>query len=457
MRFNKKRLVAGIAVIAMACTVVPAFATTPIVSIASVEIHDGTTYGAPIVPVDPVTSVATVTSANVIKVTATVTNPVAEAQVSILSCASGEEVLTNDNIQYIEQEAIFDGGNAVFEFRPRELEPGDYIVKVGTTDATDVAQFTYTVEVADKTMAVTSNTTYPANLIVDTTFSITNLNVALAEDAIKRDGTPLVKDTDYTLTQDLEAGTAVLIIKKAAIPDTPATYNYTIDAEGYNQATATIVVTEKETEIVDKEAAQGALDEVVADLFNDPTETDGKFSIDLSGHKSTADGTEKNVTFVVNKMSGGVTLNDGKLEFEFVEGVTAFVGKAQITAKVGLDVTTIKEVYFVPGDTKIGFGNITALDNNLADAFGAGVANEAFAAWMEVPENATAVSDAKLKAIAVATGRMKPDEIAQSDETLDYNRKDDISLNEYNIYRKMVEGFTGFDIEKVQENRPSAQ
>lgn len=448
MKFSGKKVVALIIALMMCSAMVTSFATetTPSIDITSVKILNSAS--------EPGTEVAdlsnvSLTAEQMLQVTATVAN-VENAQISFMSYANGAAAYTDSTIQYLDQKPAVDNA-ATFTFRPR-LTTGAFVAMTGATEVTVADSFNYTVIEAKADMTVTGSVTYPANTIVDTILTIDAVINEIA--SVKIGSTVLTAETDYTVATG-ETTTAVTI-KAAAIPTEVGTYTVTISADGYNDGTATIKINHADVVIPDEdiENAQTQLDIAVESLETVNKEEDGGYTIDISDKNVTVGEEQMTVIFTASNKSAGITEEGGKLKFTPAAD-TPFVGKATVTATLASNVTVVKDVYFIPEGTAIGFGNVTALDNNLADAFKpTGTDEEKKAAFTEwVGSNQSAVKAAKDIALAVAAGRTDKSAIAQASQTLSFDGDDVITLNEYNIYRKMVEGFDGYDIVIVNNQR----
>lgn len=461
MKFSGKKVVALIIALMMCSTMVVGFADgeTAKIEITKVEVlNSADSVAGEYTDLDSAT--IRLTEAQLLRVTAEVTG-VEDAQISFMSYADDAVEYTDATIQYLDQKAA-SGGVATFTFRPRSARTGTFVAMTGATSITVADSFDYTVVAADKDMMVKGGKTYYANMIADTTLTITGVieeitSVTLGE-------TPLSAETDYTVETNETAGTTSVTIKADAIPTTTGTYTVTISAEGYKDGTAEIKVLPALEEL-DKEnvaEAEKALDTTIEETLEKPdVDDEGNYTIDLSDQTVTVAGTEQTITFEIEHRDAGVEEKDGNLVFNPNAENAPFVGKATVKVTMAANVTTTKEVYIIPQNTTISYGNVTALTGSSIkdDAFdltkleGATdeAKNESFNAW--VADNKQAVTDAKIKALAIGAGRADADTIAAADDTLNFNRDDVISLNEYNIYRKMMNGFKDYGIVDVNNAR----
>jgi len=464
MKKTLKQLFASVIALAMICSMVTAFATNTVV-IESIEVlKEGEEN--PVVTFAATADNIALKQDQLLKVTLHLEggDPAAileSGDITFLSYKDGTEpsALADGTIQYIDQGSVAtaEGNKVVVTFRPRvTLGTGTFEAKAGGTEAA-VETFDYEVTNADVNMTVSGGATFYDEQEEDVVFT-TNVPNDGSISAVKIGGVALVPETDYTL--DTTGEYIKVTVLQAKVDDLAVgTHTVTISADGFVDGTGTIKINEQEYEVPEDSIgdAQMGLDSALEDALQTDIAPDGEgiFSVALDNVKVEVDGVEKKVEFTLESASAGVALDEaGNLTYTPGEG-TPFVGKAKIEAKVGTNVSVVKDVYFIPADTKIGFGNVTALDNNLADAFKPeGTDDEkkaAFAAFLAA--NDDAVKIAKDFALAVAAGRADTDTIAQATETLSFNGDDVITLNEYNIYRKMVEGFNGYDIVTVNNKR----
>jgi len=467
MKKTLKQLFASVIALAMICSMVTAFATNTVV-IESIEVlKEGEEN--PVVTFAATADNIALKQDQLLKVTLHLEggDPAAileSGDITFLSYKDGTEpsALADGTIQYIDQGSVAtaEGNKVVVTFRPRvTLGTGTFEAKAGGTEAA-VETFDYEVTNADVNMTVSGGATFYDEQEEDVVFT-TNVPNDGSISAVKIGGVALVPETDYTLDKTGEY--IKVTVLQAKVDDLAVgTHTVTISADGFVDGTGTIKINEQEYVVPDdnKDEAQAGLDSALNDaLQTDIAPVDGSFTVSgLNNVTVSVGGEEKSVEFTLDTTAStpGVALDeDGNLTYTPEEGVSPFVGKAKIEAKVGTNVSIVKDVYFIPADTKIGFGNVTALDNNLADAFKpTGSDDEKKAAFADfLTANEAAIKTADDLALAVAAGRAETDTIAQATETLSFNGDNVITLNEYNIYRKMVGGFTGFDIVTVTRER----
>lgn len=469
MKKTLKQLFASLIVLAMIFSMVTAFATNTVV-IESIEVlEDG--------EVNPVATFAataddiTLKQDQLLKVTLSLKDsenaPLNDGDITFLSYVkdTATNALADTNIQYIDQGSVAttQDNKVVVTFRPRTTinnSIGFFEAKVGGTDATAV-DFEYEVTSADVNMTVSGGAAFYDEQEANVEFT-TNVLSTGSISAVKIGADALTVDTDYTLdTTGDYIKVTVLQAKVATLA--VGTHTVTISADGFVDGTGTIKINEKEYVVPDddKDEAQSGLGTALGGAINTDIapEEDGSFVVSgLNDVTVNVGGQDKKVEFTLDTTAStpGVAIDEaGNLTYTPVQGESPFVGKAKIEAKVGSNVSVVKDVYFIPAGVTIGFGNVTALDNSLADAFKPEGTDdekiEAFEAW--VAANEGPVKAAKDLALAVAAGRAEADTIAQATETLSFNGDEIITLNEYNIYRKMVEGFNGYDIVTVNSKR----
>ncbi len=203
MKICGKKLIAGAAALAMACSMVGGFAAENTVSITKVEIlNDGAEATVAKTFDNPTAETAGIalTPSQLMRVTAVLkdSTPAAVAgEISFLSNISGENVtLDNSTIQYVDQQN-YDGSTAVqITFRPRTTIGtaglGSFVAKAGGTDVAIAATFNYSVAEAkkDMTFAATTSTSIAPNGTVSFTLKEGEANVEGAEVGIRRNNVP---------------------------------------------------------------------------------------------------------------------------------------------------------------------------------------------------------------------------------------------------------------------------
>ncbi len=439
MKTIAKRLFATVLALALMCTMVTGFAANT-ASVETIKIYDN---GEAVKTYDSTTTFDNieVTEGQLIEVTAKLTdaemNALEEGDLTFLSRIVSEAGLSNNTIHYVAQATVNANGKATFTFRPRtSVGFGVAVANVGGTDVEEAETFSYDVKKAIVTLNLKADgaTSIQEN---DTTTNIAftlenyasgDLTVELGEDALE-------KDVEYTID-----GTTLTILNKA-IPKDVDNYTLKVTGTGYTEATATISVTKKsvtpDDPIEDEEQSDNAQD-VVNGL--DFAIVDNKVILETEVNIA-PEGEEE---FIVQLTNAVDTKNDPALSYDVVSGVieytpgiedAPFVSKATVTVSVTStpEINKTETIYFIhPNTTEIAFGNVTAIA--AADGTDAFAKKETFENL--ITNNKTELLATRAQALNVVLGRKAN---IVSNDTIDYDGDTTITLNEYRIFKLMLD------------------
>ena len=436
MKICGKKLIAGAAALAMACSMVGGFAAENTVSITKVEIlNDGaeTTVAKTVENPTAATEGIALTTAQLMRVTAVLKNGDANTagEISFLSNINGSETLDNSTIQYVDQQTYTAGENEVvtITFRPRTTigtsGVGTFVAKAGGTDVATAATFNYSVEAPKSNMTFTATT--PTSIKPNQTVSFTlkdgetNVEGATVSAAVAG-GTPInavYADGVYTITF-AEAGT----------------YTVTATKEGYNTPT-TITVSVAENTTVPEEEKEAVINSL-KDGLNGVTQGAAESTLpDKAG--------AYNISYTIDATEGKVNKTDNKLSL--ADGV--FAAKVTVTANIGETISEQKVIYLVrDATTNISFGNLALISTTAGE--------DAFASTEKL--NAASVDDVaknaiKVEALNYALDRAVP--ISAIKSAIDYDMNNDVTLSEYRMLKLLFEGNENFTADKLTAQRSS--
>ena len=453
MKICGKKLIAGAAALAMAmaCSPIGGFATENSVLITNIEIlNDGAdTAVASYAATD---SGIKLTTAQLMRVTAELKDSTPAniaGEISFLSNFGGENVtLDNSTIQYVDQQT-YDGATAVtITFRPRTTITdngiGTFVAKAGGTDVATAATFNYTVEAPKSNMTADQNSkeiTVGENvtftLTPDSSLAISNLKV--------KEG-----------TNDITVSFAENVITIPADALTMGTHTFVISADGYNDISVTVVVKAKPQETIDPSDTDDVNNGIQSALTPEPAQSDdGSFTFTdkITGTSETVYTIDYSVS---NEDAQKVDIAGSKITLK--NGV--FAAKVQLTAKVA-DVTETKQVYLIPKDVTVSYGNLELISTGDGkDAFApANVANQE--AFMEVVNtNTSSILAARTEALNLT---LKPETYANNPialDAIDFDYDGTVVLAEYRIFKLMLENdsihnFAAVNSARAKYTKPS--
>lgn len=427
MKICGKKLIAGAAALAMACSMVGGFAAENTVSITKVEIlNDGaeTTVAKTVENPTAATEGIALTTAQLMRVTAVLKSGEANTagEISFLSNINGSETLDNSTIQYVDQQTYTAGENEVvtITFRPRTTITnngiGTFVAKAGGTDVATAATFNYSVEAPKSNMTFTATTPTSIKPGQSVSFSLkdgeTNVEGATVSAAVAG-GTPInavYADGVYTITF-AEAGT----------------YTVTATKEGYNTPTTITVNVVKNTTVPDedKPGVEGNLSNALNGIAQ------GGVSATLPG-QAAGTGTNYDIAYTVSAPVGKATYNEADKTITLNDGV--FAAKVTVTANIGETISEQKVIYLVRDpNADIAFGNLGLVSTDSgSDAF----ADDA--AFANV-RGTTDVTLTQAEALNYALGRK---DITESPikTAIDYDKDGYVVLAEYRMFKLMLEG-----------------
>lgn len=435
MKICGKKLIAGAAALAMACSMVGGFAAENTVSITKVEIlNDGAeatvakTFDKPTAE----TAGIALSPSQLMRVTAVLKSGEANTagEISFLSNISDSQTLDNSTIQYVDQQTYTAGENEVvtITFRPRttigQSGIGTFVAKAGGTDVATAATFNYTVAEAkkDMTFAATTSTSIAPNGTVSFTLKEGEANVEGAE----------VKAVSGETTYPAAYADGMYTITFAAA----GTYTVTATKDGYNTPT-TITVSVVENTTVPEEEKEEVTNSLKEGLNRVTQGTAESTLPDKAG--------VYNISYTIDATEGKVNKTDNKLSL--ADGV--FAAKVTVNANIGETISEQKVIYLVRDNTKnISFGNLALVSTaDGADAFasttalsGANVAS-------------TVINEIKVDALNFALDRATPDSAIQS--AIDYDMNNDVTLSEYRMLKLLFEGNENFTADKLTAQRSS--
>lgn len=422
MKICGKKLIAGAAALAMACSMVGGFAAENTVSITNIEIlNDGSdTAVASYAPTD---SGIKLTTAQLMRVTAELKDSTPAniaGEISFLSNCGGENVtLDNSTIQYVDQQT-YDGTTAVtITFRPRTTINnggiGTFVAKAGGTDVATAATFNYTVETPKSNMTFTATTSTSIKPNESVSFEVKNTDGTAISGATLSATTGAEGFTPLTATTG-DNGAASITFAAAG------TYTVTATKDGYNTPTTiTVSVVENTTVPEDKK------EEVTNGL------KDGLNNVQQGASESTLPSKvgDYDVEYTITVPDNKITQGENNT-ISLKEGV--FAAKVTVTAKVGEDIEEQKVIYLVRDpNADIAFGNLGLVSTDSgSDAFADDVA------FANV-RGTTDVTLTRAEALNYALGRK---DITESPikTAIDYDKDGYVVLAEYRMFKLMLEG-----------------
>ena len=457
MKICGKKLIAGAAALAMACSMVGGFAAENTVSITKVEIlNDGAEATVAKTFDNPTAETAGIalTPSQLMRVTAVLkdSTPAAVAgEISFLSNISGENVtLDNSTIQYVDQQTYMAGENEVvtITFRPRttigQSGIGTFVAKAGGTDVATAATFNYTVEAPKSNMTADQNSK-EITVGENVTFTLTpDSSLAIANLKVKEG------------TNDITVSFAENVITIPADALTTGTHTFVISADGYNDISVTVVVKAKPQETINPSDTNDVNNGIENALTPEPTQSDdGSFTFTdkITGTSETVYTIDYSVS---NEDAQKVDIAGSKITLK--DGV--FAAKVQLTAKVA-DVTETKQVYLIPKDVTVSYGNLELISTGDGkDAFApANVANQE--AFMEVVNtNTSSILAARTEALNLT---LKPETYANNPialDAIDFDYDGTVVLAEYRIFKLMLENdsihnFAAVNSARAKYTKPS--
>lgn len=461
MKICGKKLIAGAAALAMAmaCSPIGGFATENSVSITKVEIlNDGTEATVAKTVENPTaeTTGITLTTAQLMRVTAVLKSGEANTagEISFLSNISDSQTLDNSTIQYVDQQTYTAGENDVvtITFRPRTTigsgeqknGTGTFIAKAGGTDVATAATFNYTVEAPKSNMTADQNSK-EITVGENVTFTLTpDSSLAIANLKVKEG------------TNDITVSFAENVITIPADALTTGTHTFVISADGYNDISVTVVVKAKPQETINPSDTNDVNNGIENALTPEPVQSDdGSFTFTdkITGTSETVYTIDYSVS---NEDAQKVDIAGSKITLK--DGV--FAAKVQLTAKVA-DVTETKQVYLIPKDVTVSYGNLELISTGDGkDAFApANVANQE--AFMEVVNtNTSSILAARTEALNLT---LKPETYANNPialDAIDFDYDGKVVLAEYRIFKLMLENdsihnFAAVNSARAKYTKPS--
>ena len=453
MKICGKKLIAGAAALAMAmaCSPIGGFATENSVLITNIEIlNDGSdTAVASYAPTD---SGIKLTTAQLMRVTAVLKSGEANTagEISFLSNISDSQTLDNNTIQYVDQQTYAAGENEVvtITFRPRTTINnggiGTFVAKAGGTDVATAATFNYSVETPKSNMTADQNSK-EITVGQNVTFTLTpDSSLAIANLKVKEG------------TSDITVSFAENVITIPADALTTGTHTFVISADGYNDISVTVVVKAKPQETINPSDTNDVNNGIENALTPEPTQSDdGSFTFTdkITGTSETVYTIDYSVS---NEDAQKVDIAGSKITLK--DGV--FAAKVQLTAKVA-DVTETKQVYLIPKDVTVSYGNLELISTGDGkDAFApANVANQE--AFMEVVNtNTSSILAARTEALNLT---LKPETYANNPialDAIDFDYDGTVVLAEYRIFKLMLENdsihnFAAVNSARAKYTKPS--
>lgn len=433
-----KRLVAVAGALTMLSSVNAAFASNT-ATVTQVEVlpngsEDGkTAYN------NPATDNIEVTPSDLVRVTIDLkdaeSNP-ANGEVTFLSHLKEAGVLSNENIQYIDQQTAKDGTVTV-TFRPRPgnaFSSGDFIAMAGGEDVAKVDSFNYTVGQTLKTFILKDGTSVEEGTENAVTFTLDPAPEVIS--GVKIGNNALEPDA-YTYLN------GVLTILNAGGGRTPGQYTVTVSAGGYEDAEGHFDVTAKPTVTIPEGQEEEVINQLAAPVAG--TDDDGR-GITLKS-SVTLDGTPYNVSYSINADTDKVDVTDNNKKITLKPEI--FAAKVIVTAKVG-NVEKQSTIAIVPSTTKVAFGNLELLSTeNGADAF---ADDNVYKTVIEA--NKTTIDAGLVTALNLALGRVSTTDMEQyMKDALDYDGDGKITLAEYRVFKLLTDGAEGFTPSAIKTNR----
>lgn len=437
-----KRLVAVVGALSMLSSVSAAFAANT-VKVTMVEVLPEGNESGKIAYENPATDKIKVNPSDLVRVTIDLKDAASEAsvdgEVTFLSHLEGAGVLSNENIQYIDQQTARNGSVTV-TFRPRpSLNVGDFIAMAGGEDVTEVSPFNYTVGQAPVQLTLQKGTfSVVEGSESDVTFT---LEPKLAANVIESVKVGTTVQSAAAVNYEYDSNTGILTILKAGFDREPGTYTVTVSATGYTNAESNFEVTAKPSDPIPEgkeEEAKTALDAAI------PSNSNGESSVTLE-EKIMVDGKEYNVSYDVKFDTNKVT-KDGNV---YTLNVPYFAAKLNVIATAG-GVAKNKAVYIVPASTAVNFGNLGLFSK--ADGSDAFDDDATVKSIIEDSNNQEEIAEELVIALNLALGRGDKTKDIPALSTLDYNGDTNITLAEYHIFKMLIKNQSGFkpsDIRKA--------
>lgn len=450
MKICGKKLIAGAAALAMACTMASAFATEGEtttatgnkVVITSVQVlTDGQESGTEYVSNGNVSDTVRLTTAQMLKVSAKITTSnggAANGEISFLSNLKDSDKLDNSTIQYVDQKTS-NGSEVTVTFRPRTtIGTGDgdgdvkgkgiFVAKLGGTDVSQAASFEYVVGDPLKTMKFEIDTTSSPTITKGGSCSFKLTDTDTAGNNITGATVKAVSGSD-TINATYVASTGLYTIKF----DKAGTYTVSAEKSGYVTPTSLTVIVNEPTVPEDKtEEVTGNMQEELDKVQQGGTEATLPDKVG-----------EYSVSYEFKAPAGKIKVEANKVSLE--ENV--FAAKVTVDASIGDTVKTQKVIYLVKDpNTNISFGNLGLVSTS--DGKDAFASDEALTV-ASVDE--TVKTEAKAEALNYALDRAIPDNAIKS--AIDYDMNGDITLSEYRMLKKLFDGDTNFSASKLTSSR----
>lgn len=392
---------------------------------------------------DPNGKLAHVTEADLINVTIKIADAgsaaaVQNAEATFFSFLNQQGIaLDNSTIQFVDQKTTGEDGTVTVSFRPRpSMAEGVYVAKAGGTDvaAPDAVYFTTAAALVQPSLAEAAEITLNESGS-DAVFTISSYTEAwkTAISAVKLgagDVSNPLSSEQYTIAPGGE-GTATLTIPNNVFK-AAGLHTVTIEATDYQPVTANVTVKEP-APVVDAEL-QEALNalEVPANISQTTT---------LPAQVTTS---TKTYDLVWSYEGGSADLTgSGNTVTYNGTGMASLKATASVANSAYSKTFTIYAYTAVPS-----FGNVTAITNEGGEDVFASTA--LLAAAKEVPELQTKLNEAVAVALNVVLGRQDAASIAGGADTLDFDKDGTVELSEYRIFKLMVDGAEGFDVDTVK-------
>ncbi len=370
------------------------------------------------------------------------------AYASAVDAEGSELVLGNDTIEYIDQMNTGSDGIVSFTYRNRDSvmvptaeAPVAITAKMGGTDVSTVAQFSYNVEAdlpilravisdgvsnfvkgkaADAVQVTLSNTVEGGAIPADIT------GLYIGDKALDANGLTAYASGSIKINQDflntLEVGT----------------HSIKVTADGFNEAFIANCIVVSIPEFNDEQNA--AVEEALGSLTIPDSATDGSVTIPTVNSDVAPYGMEISVAEVDNNK---VTIDTATNTISLKSGVPF----AKVTVTVGVigsTETKQETVYMIPENVHPAFGNIGLHVKDGKDAFAYDPeadeteTNTAFSTY--VTTNAANFTDDIATALSVALDDSKAAALPHFTSALDFDRNGTLALAEYRIYRLLMAG-----------------
>lgn len=341
---------------AMSCSMISAFANT--VSIESIKVLNNASDAGKAADKSSVSLTPEQLLQVTVKLSLDSGATLSAGDITFLSYSGDGIKLDNTTIQYVDQQTTTidnNAGTATITFRPRTgLGTGTFTAKAGGTDVTTAESFNYTVAEASKTMTMTG-TNVSFEVGGTATFELKDKDSAAFADGtamtVKNGTTTLTTTTSDT---DVYYAYASGVLSVYNLP--VGNHNISVSIDGYNDASAAVVVTAKTPagpSDEDKNNAQTGLDDVIGGIS-----AKGTSEITLTDKVTTeANPDGYTISYTIEDTNSNAEISGGKLTLK--EG--KFGAKVQLKADLGNGVSNTKTVYlFATGtnEDSISFGNI---------------------------------------------------------------------------------------------------